>query len=53
MKILVILLLLSVVSIFIPHRGKKHNLSWHSRTLVTTTLVYFIGWLIYKMFSIF
>ena len=53
MKILIILVLLSVVSVFIPHNDKKYNLSWHSRALLTATIFYFIGWLIYKIITIF
>jgi hypothetical protein len=46
MMILIILFVLTLISIHIPHNSKKYNLSWHSRLLVTTTLIYFIYYLI-------
>ena len=52
MNILLILLMLCVVSIFIPHNDKKYNFSWHFRFLSTITLVYFIGWVFYNLITI-
>jgi len=42
MGILLILLGCSFISIHIPHKSKKYNLSWHSRLLLTASLIWFI-----------
>jgi hypothetical protein len=49
MKILIILIILSVISIFIPHKSKHYNLSWHARLLCSSTYIYLIGYLLYKL----
>lgn len=38
--ILLILIIVSSCSIFIPHNDKVYNLSWWSRWLVTLTILY-------------
>jgi hypothetical protein len=52
MNIFLMLLLLCVISIFIPHKDKKYNFSWHFRLLSTITLMYFIGWYLHKLITI-
>ena len=40
--ILGILILATFISLHIPHNSKKYNLSWHTRTLFSITIVYII-----------
>jgi hypothetical protein len=40
MKLFIWLLALSLISIFIPHKDRKYNLSWWSRGLFTITILY-------------
>lgn len=49
MKILLILLLLCLVSIFIPHNDKPYNFSWHFRVLGAITYIYFLGYMLYLL----
>jgi hypothetical protein len=50
--ILMTLLILCVVSVFIPHNDKKYNFSWHFRFLIIITLAYFISLFLYKIITI-
>jgi hypothetical protein len=47
-----ILLILSVVSLFIPHNDKKYNFSWHFRLLSTFSYIYAFGYVFYKMINV-
>lgn len=49
---LIILNTMCVVSIHMPHKSKKHKLSWHSRVMLTVTTVYFIGCIIYRLIEL-
>jgi hypothetical protein len=53
MSIFIILLILTTISIYIPHNSKKYNFSWYSRLLGTITILYLIGWWGYNIFKLF
>jgi len=42
METLLLLLGCSLISIHIPHKSKKYNLSWHSRLLIIASFFWFI-----------
>jgi hypothetical protein len=52
MEILITLIILSVISLFIPHNDKKYNFSWHFRLLITLSLIYGCGYVLYKIVTI-
>jgi len=52
MEILITLIILSVISLFIPHNDKKYNFSRHFRLLISFTIIYLIFWGIYKLITI-
>jgi hypothetical protein len=52
MQILIMLIILSIISIFIPHNDKEYNFSWHSRLIITLTLFYTILYFLYKSLTI-
>jgi hypothetical protein len=49
MYIFLILLMLCGISLFIPHKDKKYNFSWHFRLLSSLTIIYVIGCGVYKL----
>jgi hypothetical protein len=47
-----ILLILSIISLFIPHNDKKYNFSWYFRVLSTFTYIYMFGYILYKIITV-
>jgi hypothetical protein len=52
MKVLVILIVMSLISIFIPHKSTKYNFSWYSRLLLTITFIYVVGYWLLKIIEL-